>query len=119
MTQIAYRTADERTLRQFYGRLPETTTRSVVITMDGHPAGIVGVSFEYGVAMLFSDISEELRPHLRSMPVLRAVRRGIDFAKGAGLPVIAFAEAETGAKILEREGFTPDDEPGWYRWAPY
>ena len=119
MTRIAFRTADEATIRGFYGKLPETTTRSVVITMDGHPAGIVGVSFEYGRAMLFSDISDELRPHLRSMTVLRAVRRGIDFAKQAKLPVIAFAEAETGAKILEREGFVPDTEPGWYRWAPY
>ena len=108
--------ADAAALTEFYGELPAETTRAVVARLDGRVVGIVGVAISGGYATLFSDTKPELAPYLRSMVILRAVRRSIDTAKGLGLPVLAWPCLETGARLLAREGFRSDTaERGWWR----
>ncbi|MGE4077403.1 MAG: hypothetical protein AB7F22_17745 [Reyranella sp.] len=116
---LSWGPADREALLAFYGDLPAETTRSFVVWLDGQPAGVIGVAISRGYATLFSDISPALEPHLRSMPVMRAVRAAITMAKRTGLTLMAFAEQCGGEAILQREGFEADSEPGWWRWDPY
>jgi len=114
--RLTWGPADAAALRAFYGRVPAETTRSVVVRLYGEPVAVVGAAIDGGFATLFSDTKPELEPFLRSMTVLRAIRAGIDMAKATGLPVLAWVCKEPGARILAREGFTHDNEPGWWRW---
>ena len=116
MVALTWRPADADALRAFYGRVPDETTRSVVVCLDGEPVGVVGAAIDGGIAALFSDTKDELLPYLQRFEVRRAVRAGIDMAKATGLPVLAWVCQEPGARLLAREGFTHDNEPGWWRW---
>ena len=115
---LSWGPADSGALIEFYGALPDATTRSVVVRMDGRTIGVIGAAIEGGHATLFSDVAPELEPYLRTLTVMRAVRAGITLAKGLRLPVFAFVEKDGGGRILEREGFVDHDEPGWKKWVP-
>lgn len=49
--------------------------RAWVAELDGDVAGIIGLIMSRPIACAVSTFSEELRPYLRSMPVLRAIKK--------------------------------------------
>lgn len=76
--------------------------------MDGEPRGIIGLALTRPAACAFSAFDEELRPHLKSMTVMRTVRKLKETIERRGLPVMAIAEAQepTAPAILRRLGFS-------------
>jgi hypothetical protein len=98
---------------EFYGRLPFESMRAVTVTMDGVPVGIIGVAKDAHVARLFSEYRAELRPWLRSITVLRAIKRAMEIV--AEYPkVYAVAEHSEGERVLSRLGFVRQGEV--YTW---
>ena len=83
--------------------------RAVVVTIDDEPMGIIGVSREYGIGKYFSEYRDELRPYLKSMPVLRAIKASMEFVKNYQGPVLAVARDAEGARLMTRLGFTHMD----------
>ena len=112
---IEARPATAADIRSFYGDDWPTTMRAMVVLMDGKLAGIAGIVREGPGYKLFSDSIPELEPHLRSMTVLRAVKKVLEFTESSRLPVAAVSD---NPDLLERIGFKHfgGDE---YLWDPY
>lgn len=73
------------------------------------PKGIIGISLARPIATLFSTFDEELRPHLRSLTILRLIKAAQAACKATPLPVFAVASPDepTAPDILARLGFKP------------
>jgi hypothetical protein len=81
---------------------PHETLRAVVIKLDGVPAGIIGLAREPDRERMFSEYLLELKPLLRSMAVLRAIKAVMRWVESSRVPVYAISE---GTGVLERLGF--------------
>lgn len=75
--------------------------------MDGEPQGIIGLALVRPNACMFSKFNEVLRPHLKSLTVLRLIKQAEAAVKASKAPVLAIAEATepTAPGILKRIGF--------------
>lgn len=82
------------------------SVRAWTAEVDGEFAGMVGIALTRPEACIFSIVREPLRPFLRSMPVLKAIRRVKGLMEASRLPVRAIAEPgeEKAPKTLERLG---------------
>lgn len=93
-------------IKQFY---PEMTTsfRAWVCELDGEVRGIIGLALTRPAACMFSAFDEDLRPHLKSLTVLRLIKKAEAAVRASHLPVRAIAEKteETASRMLERLGF--------------
>lgn len=100
------RPATSDDIRHFY---PDVTCsfKAMVCEMDGERAGIIGIALARPVASVFTSFSEALRPHLRSLTVLRLLK----WLKGVlgSLRGPCFAIRQRGERkavhILKRLGF--------------
>lgn len=93
--------------------------RAWVAEIDGVVAGIIGLVMTRPTACLISVTGDELRPHLRCMSVLRAIKRTQMICKAHGGRIIAVQDKSepTSPAILKRLGFRPFGEVGdqfWY-----
>jgi hypothetical protein len=86
-----------------------------VAELDGQVAGIIGVSRENNIGKFFADFKPELEPHLKSLTIMRAIKRALDFCDDYQGPVIAIAEHGEGCRILHRLGFD-HLEGAYYGW---
>lgn len=111
---IRHRFATAADLDKFYDERPEQTVRAIVIEMDDEPVAIIGIARHRDRFQAFSEYKPALEPHLKSMPVLRAIKAGQQLIKEAPLPVIAIEEGKPG--FLSRLGFN-EVSPGVYLWA--
>jgi hypothetical protein len=103
---IEWRFATRADIVEFYGHPPPATIRAIVVTRNGEPVGIGGVARDKGLThRFFSDHKPEFAPHLKTMPVLRAIKAGMKMVDEYPGVVMAFAQDDTGAKLLERLGF--------------
>jgi hypothetical protein len=82
------------------------TVRAIVATVDGRPAGIVGLVREKTHGRYFSEFKEELEPHLRSIVIMRAIKKSLEWVEAYNGPVLAVAQHEEGARLMTRMGFT-------------
>jgi hypothetical protein len=100
------RPATEADVKAFY---PEMTSsfRAWVCEMDGKPEGIIGIALLRPVACMFSKFNEPLRPHLKSLTVLRLIKTAQAAVMASLVPVWAAAEPgeDTAPGILKRLGF--------------
>jgi hypothetical protein len=115
--RISWRPATAADVQAYYGSPPAQTMCAVVIFMGEEVAGILGVVRHENHAQFFSEFREALRPHLRTLPVMRAIKRAQEMISGSKLPVFAIAE-ETEAdavRILTRLGFVHHQE-SIYLW---
>ena len=89
--------------------------RAMVAILDGRVAGIAGIVREGPGYKLFSDSIPELEPHLRSITVLRAVKKVLQFTESSRLQVAAVSH---NPDLLLKLGFrhVGGDE---YLWDPY
>lgn len=83
--------------------------RAWACDVDGKLAGAVGLALTRPRACLFCWIDEPLKPHLRTMPVLRAIKKIGDLIRERGLPVYAVREPDEpkAESMLKRLGFVP------------
>lgn len=75
--------------------------------LDGKAAGVIGLALTRPRACLFCAFGEELRPYLKTMPVMRLVKKVETMFKARGMPVFAVCE-KTEPKapaMLARLGF--------------
>ena len=103
---VAWRYATVEDVLFVYDGAVKPTLRAIVVTLDGEPAGIIGVSREGGIGKYFSEYRDELKPYLRSITVMRAIKASMKFVTDYPGPVYAMAGHEEGARILTRLGFT-------------
>jgi len=83
--------------------------------MDNKCVGLVGVSRGDKWGIYFSEFKEELRPHLRSLPIMRAIKDSLKYCDQYRGPVLSLAKDGEGCRILHRLGFT-HLHGGWYGW---
>lgn len=122
MADLKARAATAADVRDFY---PEMTSsfRAWVCEMDGEVQGIIGIALLRPVACMFSAFREPLQPHLRSLTVLRLIKRAEAAVKASRVPVLAIAEPgmPTAPGMLERLGFEYlglDNDNEIYSWYP-
>lgn len=122
MVALKARPATAADVKLFY---PEITAsfRAWACDIDGEPQGIIGLALTRPAACMFSTFEEPLRPHLKSLTVLRLIKRAEMTVKASLVPVLAIAEPNepAAAGMLERLGFEhlgrfDDDEI--YRYLP-
>jgi hypothetical protein len=110
---IHHRFATAADIDRYYGERPAETLQAIVILMDEEPVAIIGLAREGDRYRAFSEYRPELEPHLRTMPVLRAIKAGQKMVNDAPLPVVALADGKPG--FLARLGFN-EIQPGVYLW---
>ncbi len=106
---IHFRYATAADVDRYYGERPAKTIRAIVVLLDTEPVGIVGLANEGDRYVAFSEYKPELEPHLKSMPVLRAVKAAQRMFLTATLPVVVCNT--TNPALLKRLGFT-EFQPG-------
>lgn len=104
--RLSSRPATKADIMQYY---PDVTTsfRAWVCEMDGESIGMIGVAMGRPFACMFSSFKEPLRPHLKSMTVMKLIKKAHAVVKQSRVPVRAIAEPSepTAPHILERLGF--------------
>ncbi len=102
-------------MNEFYGEPPSGTTRATVAVMDGKVVGIIGITREGDYGKFFSDFTEELEPHLKSVTIMRAIKGALRYCDQYRGPVLAVAQHAESCRIMHRLGFT-HLHGGWYGW---
>jgi hypothetical protein len=110
---LTYRFATRADFAVFYGKPQRMTARAVVILLNDKPAAMIGLAYGLDCATMFSDAKPELQPHIRRMPVLRAIKLAMTMADTCGRDV--YAIREEGTNILPRLGFEHYDGET-YKW---
>lgn len=107
MPRLEARPATFADLRRFYPD-ERCSFRAWVAELDGEPQGIIGLAMTRPHACMFSRFEPELRPHLKSLTVLRLIKKAEAAVRASKAPVLALAEPTepTAPKMLERIGFT-------------
>lgn len=84
-----------------------SSVRAWVCEIDGVPEGIIGLALLGSASCLFSSFREPLRAHLRSLTILRLIKKAESAVRGSRVPVWAIADPDepTAPGILKRLGF--------------
>ncbi len=92
--------------------------RAWVAEIDGIVEGLIGLVMSRPIACLVSVFNEPLRPFLRSLSVLRAIRRARDLCASYRGRIIAVQERDEPESpvILARLGFSPLGEVDGEIW---
>lgn len=104
--EIATRPTTAEDVIEFFGRPQRGTLQAISAVMDGRVVGIVGVSREGEIGKYFCDFKPELRPYLKSIVIMRAVKASMEIVRNYRGPVFSVAEHAEGCRILNRLGFT-------------
>lgn len=119
MAELACRPATAQDIATYYGEPQRDTLKALVVTLDGALAGVIGLARQGKTVRLFSEFRPELRPHLKSMTALRAIKATSEAVKRSRLPVYALAQEDEpdSPRMLERLGFVPHEtQAGIYVW---
>ena len=104
---------------EVFSEAPNPTIKGVAWTLDGETVGMAGIAWYPTAVMGFSNIKDEMRPHLTSMAVGRGIMQVRDLIRSCKAPVYATAEPKepTAPALLERLGFIRSEEnEGFYIW---
>ena len=110
---VRYATAED--ILAFYGEPPHGTLRALVAEMDGEIVGVIGIVREERWGVFFSDVTSVLQPHLKSITIMRAIKRALRFCDEYRGPVFARAIDAESCRLMNRLGFT-HLYGGWYGW---
>lgn len=105
---ITHRFATANDIDTYYGERPRQTMKAIVILMDDEPAAVIGLALQGDRYVAFSEYTPQLEPHLRSMPVLRAIKAAQRMILSAPLPVLV--SNTSNPQFIERLGFVKIDE---------
>jgi hypothetical protein len=120
---IATRPATLDELERIHPDAVGTSYRAWACDLDGEPAGVIGFALTRPRACLFCGFDERLRPYLKSMPVLRLLKKVEVAMKERARPVYAIRDRNEpkAPQILARLGFQPfgeiEGEEVW-SWQP-
>lgn len=80
--------------------------------LDGIPAGVIGLALVRPRSCLFCYFDESLRPYLKTLTILRLIKRVEATMQVRGLPVYAIREKDEpkAPAMLTRLGFEPAGE---------
>lgn len=84
--------------------------RALVAVMDGEPVGIIGLAREPLAMRFFSEFKPELQPYLRSIKIMRGIKKAMQHVKASPGFVYAVAKHDEGKRILTRLGFVDTGE---------
>jgi hypothetical protein len=92
-------------LQRFYGAAPTRSQRAVVAIKDDRVIGVAGVYPDGERAVMFSDLTDELRADKRA--VVRGIRAVLELASKRDMPVHAWADpkVEGSERLLLHMGF--------------
>ena len=81
--------------------------KALACEMDGERVGVIGIALKRPTPCVFCWFDERLRPHLRSMTVMRMVKKLDDWLAGITVPVAAIRDRKerNAVHILKRLGF--------------
>lgn len=115
--RVGWRFATAADIDAYYGERPQQTVRAVAITLNDEVAAIIGIARHFNHARFFSEFRPQLRPHLRTFPVMRALKTAQAMIHESRLPVYAIAEETEpdATRILMRLGFILHEE-NIYLW---
>ena len=119
MVDLACHPATQEDILAYFGEPQRMTLRALVVTLNGTPAGLIGIARQGRMARLFSEFRPELRPYLKSITALRAIKSAAAAVKRSRLPVYAIAQEDEpdAPRILTRLGFVPHEtQVGVYVW---
>lgn len=104
---ITTRPATSADVAELHPGAEGTSYRAWTCDLDGKPAGVVGLALTRPRACLFCSFDETLRPYLKSVAVLRLLKKAEALFKARNLPVYTIRDkAEPKAPaILARLGF--------------
>ncbi len=114
-SEIVIRAATARDIVEFYGELPSGTMRAMVAVMDDEVVGVIGIVREQLWGKFFSDSKPKLQPHLKSITIMRAIKRSLKFCDDYRGRVLAVAKDAESCRLMHRLGFT-HLYGGWYGW---
>lgn len=100
---LTYRLATRDDLTRFYGAPQQSTIRAVTVLLEGRQVGVIGLEMLPNAAKLFSDYSPDLVPHIRRLPVMRAVKLAMKMVESCGRPVYAIMQDDS--DMLPKLGF--------------
>ena len=111
MSRLVVRPARVEDVKHYYPDVG-ASFKAWVAELDGVVEGIVGLVLTRPVACLVSGFSEALRPYLKSLPILKAIKRAYEACKAHNGMIIAVQERteEQSPVILARLGFEPFKE---------
>ena len=89
--------------------------RALTVEMDGEVAGLIGVRRDKQWGIYFSDTKPELRPYLKSIKLLRVIKKSLQLVRDYRGPVFAIATDAEACRLLFRLGFT-HLHGEWYGW---
>ncbi|MBO9380023.1 hypothetical protein GG804_24965 [Sphingomonas histidinilytica] len=106
MSVVTSRPATAGDIAFFYPNLC-ATVRAWIIELDGIAVGVIGIALSRPSHSIFSTFDEALRPHLRSMAIMRTIKRLEGYVERARGPVLAVRERNErqSVHILKRLGF--------------
>ena len=104
--QIISRYATREDVIAFWDVPHPGTLRALVVEVDDELACIIGIVREGNVGKYFCDIKPALEPYLKSVTVMRVLKKSMDFVHNYQGPVVSVAEHAEGCRMLNRLGFT-------------
>ena len=117
------RPATGKDVADLHPMAPGISYRAKVAELDGKVVGIIGMALTRPRACVFFSGTEELKPYLKSVQMLRELKRFEAMFKARGLPVYAIREKDEpkAPAILKRLGFkfvNEFDGDEIYEWRP-
>ncbi|NOR35863.1 MAG: hypothetical protein GQ577_03865 [Woeseiaceae bacterium] len=100
---------------EYYGAPQRGTMRAFVILLDGKPAGFIGLLREGGIGKYFTEYKPELQPYLKSITIMRALCKALDWCRAYRGPVVAIATTAESCYTMNRLGFE-HMEGVYYGW---
>jgi len=79
--------------------------KALVAEMNGEVVGVIGVVRDKQYGRFFFDGKEILKDHLRSITLMRGLKRAMKFVTEYNGLVISVAQHHEGARLLKRLGF--------------
>ena len=104
-------------MQEYFGSPPDVTVKALVGLVDGKLCGMIGIAREQWTARFFADFTEELKPFLNTIVIMRGIKRAMEFVRDYPAVVYAVGATEQGCRALERLGFVATERENGYKWA--
>jgi hypothetical protein len=112
---ISTRRANAQDIRDYYGDAPRETIRAYVADINGSIVGIVGIFRSKDSGIFFSEFKPELQPYLKSITIMRTIKKALSLCDEYRGPVFALADNAESCRLMNRLGFT-HLHGAWYGW---
>lgn len=102
MSEPVMRDATAADFAVIYGHQPKVTMRAWVADLDGNPVGIAGILFHQGQNIMFSKMTDALKPYRRF--IVRAARAVVERSRHYRPVAVADSRLPGAPKLLAHAG---------------